>query len=103
MKGYFVPLDKINGLQCASIERLVDRARGAHWTNIDMRINGANEHFEADWIKHMLVLPEVDDQTAALMELAELRKKVRQYEKYFAEHVAQQQGYGAQQEERAKS
>jgi hypothetical protein len=102
MKGYFVQTDKINRLQCESIERLVKRARHAHWTNIDMRINGQNEHFEADWIKHMLAVPEVDDVTAMQMELAALRKRVEQFERYFAHESGRPQPQQAELGARAR-
>lgn len=44
---------KINGLQLASIRRLIDRAKHAHVTDIHIRINGAWEVVEADWLKHL--------------------------------------------------
>lgn len=76
MKCYFIPLNKINEWQAASIELLIARCGRAHHTDIDMRINGANERVQADWIKHMLVMPEVDDLTAARIEIADLQKKL---------------------------
>jgi hypothetical protein len=76
MRGYFVPLAKINEPQCESIERTVERCKHAHHTDLQIRINGAYEYAEADWIKHMLVLPDVDDMTTARMEIAELRDKL---------------------------
>lgn len=43
----------INDIQAASIKRLIDRSRHAHFVNLTIRINGQDEHYEADWIKHM--------------------------------------------------
>lgn len=53
MLRLWIPLDRINDLQITSIRRLIARAKGAHMTDIDMRINGQNERHEADWLKHM--------------------------------------------------
>jgi hypothetical protein len=76
MKGYFVQTDKINHLQCESIEREIKRCGQASHVDLQIRINGAYEYAEADWIKHMLELPEVDDLTAARMQIAQLQDKL---------------------------
>ena len=48
-------IDKnINSLQVDSIQRLIDRLKYAHHTDIRVRINGHDEWFEADWLKHMV-------------------------------------------------
>jgi hypothetical protein len=44
----------INSLQVDSIQRLIDRLKHAHHTDIRVRINGHDEWFEADWLKHMV-------------------------------------------------
>jgi hypothetical protein len=44
----------INLLQVDSIQRLIDRLKHAHHTDIRVRINGHDEWFEADWLKHMV-------------------------------------------------
>ena len=44
----------INSLQVDSIQRLIDRLKHAHHTDIHVRINGHDEWFEADWLKHMV-------------------------------------------------
>ena len=44
----------INSLQVNSIQRLIDRFKHAHHTDIRVRINGHDEWFEADWLKHMV-------------------------------------------------
>lgn len=43
----------INELQIDSIQRLIDRAKRASMTDIKLRINGQDEWYEADWLKHM--------------------------------------------------
>ena len=57
-------IDKnINSLQVDSIQRLIDRLKHAHHTDIRVRINGHDEWFEADWLKHMVrVIPSQPEQ-----------------------------------------
>ena len=43
----------INGLQQASMVRLVSRAKQSHFCDVRLRINGAFETYQADWIKWM--------------------------------------------------
>jgi hypothetical protein len=45
----------INSLQVQSIQRLIDRARHAHHTDICLRINGQDEWHQADWLKHLVM------------------------------------------------
>jgi hypothetical protein len=45
---------KINSLQVDSIQRLIDRLKHAHHTDLCVRINGQDEWFQADWLKHMV-------------------------------------------------
>lgn len=45
--------EHINSLQVASVDRLIKRAKAAHYVNVRVRINGDWEEHEADWIKHM--------------------------------------------------
>ena len=45
--------ENINSLQVASIQRLIDRLKHAHHTDLRVRINGQDEWFQADWIKHL--------------------------------------------------
>ena len=48
-------MDKnINALQVESIQRLIDRLKHALHTDLCVRINGKDEWFEADWLKHMV-------------------------------------------------
>jgi hypothetical protein len=44
----------INSLQVDSIQRLINRLNHAHHTDLCVRINGQDEWFEADWLKHMV-------------------------------------------------
>jgi hypothetical protein len=44
----------INSLQVDSIQRLIERLKHAHHTDLCVRINGQDEWFQADWLKHML-------------------------------------------------
>ena len=44
----------INFLQVDSIQRLIERLKHAHHTDLCVRINGQDEWFQADWLKHML-------------------------------------------------
>ena len=44
----------INALQVESIQRLIDRLKYAHHTDLCVRINGQDEWFQADWLKHMV-------------------------------------------------
>lgn len=43
----------INDLQTDSINRLIERCKHAHYVNVHVRINGKDEHFEADWLKYI--------------------------------------------------
>ena len=45
---------KINSLQVDDIQRLISRLKHAHHTDLCVRINGKDEWFEADWLKHMV-------------------------------------------------
>jgi len=44
----------INSLQVDSIQRLIDGLNHAHHTDLCVRINGQDEWFQADWLKHMV-------------------------------------------------
>jgi hypothetical protein len=44
----------INSLQVDSIQLLIDRLKHAHHTDLCVRINGQDEWFQADWLKHMV-------------------------------------------------
>ena len=44
----------INSLQVDSIQRLIDHLKHAHHTDLCVRINGQDEWFQADWLKHMV-------------------------------------------------
>jgi len=44
----------INSLEVDSIQRIIDRLKHAHHTDLCVRINGQDEWFQADWLKHMV-------------------------------------------------
>lgn len=44
----------INSLQVDSVQRLISRAWAAHHVDLIIRINGKDEHHEADWLKHLV-------------------------------------------------
>lgn len=48
-----LPDENINELQRRSIIKLIDKAKGAHMTDICMRINGRDEVIQADWLKYL--------------------------------------------------
>ncbi len=48
----------INHLQIKTIQRLIERAHHAHMTDIKLRINGQDEWYEGDWLKHMVEAPQ---------------------------------------------
>jgi hypothetical protein len=43
--------EHINGIQADTIRKLIQKAKGAHTTDIVMRINGQEHRFQADWLK----------------------------------------------------
>lgn len=51
--GWFLPMSAINHLQHESLTKVTQRAHHAHHCDLDVRINGQNEHYEADWIKQL--------------------------------------------------
>lgn len=46
--------NNINDLQVATVQRLIDRAKQAHYVDLVIRINGKDEHYQADWLKHLV-------------------------------------------------
>ena len=52
--GWLLTDKNINSLQVDSIQRLIDRLKHAHHTDLCVRINGQDEWFQADWLKHMV-------------------------------------------------
>ena len=51
--AWLITDESINSLQVASIQRVIDRLKYAHHTDLCLRINGQDERFEADWVKHL--------------------------------------------------
>jgi len=52
--GWLLTEKNINSLQVDSIQLLIDRLKHAHHTDLCVRINGQDEWFQADWLKHMV-------------------------------------------------
>ena len=52
--GWFLPRDKLNQKQAESIKGLIEIAKHAHYVNVLVRINGRDEWYEIDWLKHMV-------------------------------------------------
>lgn len=48
--------ENLNDLQRASIHKLIETAKGAHITDIHMRLHGKDVVVEADWLKHIEVM-----------------------------------------------
>ena len=44
---------RINDLQADSIDRVIERCRHAHFTDLRIRTNGNDEWVQADWLKHL--------------------------------------------------
>lgn len=55
--AYVITDENINSLQAASIGKLIQRCKHAHHTDLVIRINGKDEHYEADWVKHLTAAP----------------------------------------------
>lgn len=53
---------RINEFQVATIDRLIARAGAAHYVNIEIRINGETEIYEADWLRHLKRVTDPVDQ-----------------------------------------
>jgi len=53
----------INELQVESIDRLIARCKAAHFVDICIRINGKDERVQADWLKHLKRVVELEDQS----------------------------------------
>jgi len=49
--------DNINEIQLETMRRTIDRAKHAHFTNVELRINGKYVHEQADWLKHFIEVP----------------------------------------------
>ncbi len=50
-----IPDEHLNASMRRWLTRLLERAKRAHYANITIRINGKDETFEADWVKHLKV------------------------------------------------
>lgn len=58
MKLHFeIDLEEIGDIQLTTMRRAIERAKHAHWINVNFRINGQDEYAEADWLKHFVEVP----------------------------------------------
>lgn len=55
--GWFMPRKMINSLVARSLGDLIRRAKACSICDVDLRENGENVRFEADWIKYMIPVP----------------------------------------------
>lgn len=46
----------LNGLMRQGMAKLIERAGVAHFTDVKVRVNGRDEHYQADWIKHLKIV-----------------------------------------------
>lgn len=51
--AYVLTDESINDLQTNTVQTLIERAKRAHYCNVYLRINGKDELYQADWLKHM--------------------------------------------------
>lgn len=54
LDGWFLDRSSVNEFVEASLNNLIDRAKACCICDIDLRENGENIHFEADWIKYIV-------------------------------------------------
>lgn len=52
-RAWILTDERINDLQVSTVSTLVQRAGAAHFCNVYLRINGRDEVYEADWLKHL--------------------------------------------------
>lgn len=52
-EGWTLSAEPLNRLQHESIDRAIHLCRGAHYTNLHIRIDGQWKVLEADWMKHL--------------------------------------------------
>jgi hypothetical protein len=67
-RNWSLSSDHINFLQDASIEKLVQVCKQAHYVDVDVRINGENRRYQADWIKHLRPATESEIPRSELVE-----------------------------------
>ena len=51
--GWIVPDDKLNVPQQRAVRRMIDRAKLAQYTDVQLRILGSFEYHQAEWIKQL--------------------------------------------------
>ena len=52
-----IDTDNINDIQLATLRRTIERAKHAHFTTIELRINGNYEYEQADLLKYFIEVP----------------------------------------------
>lgn len=72
--AYVIPERFVNDIQANSISTMIARAKRAHYCNVYLRINGKDELYEADWIKHLTDLGEAVITAAAEQQQAKEKK-----------------------------
>lgn len=50
---YIIDTENLSQPALETMIHTINLSRQAHMTNVDMRINGENKIFEADWIKYL--------------------------------------------------
>ena len=48
---HLLDIGQLNDAQQESLRLMLQHARGAHWVNIEVRRDGRDEYFQADWLK----------------------------------------------------
>jgi len=52
-EGWFLRKKKVNSLQADSIDALIHRCKHAHYVDVVVRVDGKDEHYQVDWLKHL--------------------------------------------------
>lgn len=92
--GWLLSLKDVNQPQTDSINRLITKAKHAHFVDIRVRINGQWQEFEGDWIKHIHcyssspVSPDVAEERTALSDANDLCRSAYQ----IADRIVDQYG-----------
>lgn len=51
--GLYLDTANVSGIVLKNLLEMLKKAKSAHYTNIETRINGEDVMFEADWIKYL--------------------------------------------------
>lgn len=52
--GWFLPASRLNDIQRDHLREDIKRTKRAHYTNLQIRINGEYEYRQADYFKHLV-------------------------------------------------